>query len=165
MRTGLAYLVDAYRQEHHFFVETPSKLGLETHTQVAHLLLQRKLRFSGKCFSVDTWARYRPLKQVFSIPQSVSKRCASTVNADEITKHIDGSIQQPTLARLYFSIPFVPTRVVLRIACWYLRLVTRRAVIPMSHCLCGLRSTAFAGRLEWHKSKGKLSVTDTVTQQ
>ena len=83
MRTGLAYLVDAYRQEHHFFVETPSKLGLETHTQVAHLLLQRKLRFSGKCFSVDTWARYRPLKQVFSIPQSVSKRCASTVNADE----------------------------------------------------------------------------------
>lgn len=61
-----------------------SKLGLETHTQVAHLLLQRKLRFSGKCFSVDTWARYRPLKQVFSIPP-VSKRCASTVNADEIT--------------------------------------------------------------------------------
>lgn len=105
------------------------------------------------------------LKQVFSIPQSVSKRCASTVNADEITKHIDGSIQQPTLARLYFSIPFVPTRVVLRIACWYLRLVTRRAVIPMSHCLCGLRATAFAGWLEWHKSKGKLSVTDTVTQQ
>ncbi len=87
-------------------------------------------------------------KQTPSITQSVSKRCASTVNADEITKCIDGFIQQPTLSRVLL----VPIRVVPGVFWRNVRLATRRAVIPVSHCLCGLRSTAFAGWFEWHKS-------------
>jgi hypothetical protein len=70
------------------------------------------------------------------------------VNADEITKCIDGFIQQPTLSRVLL----VPIRVVPGVFWRNVRLATRRAVIPVSHCLCGLRSTAFAGWFEWHKS-------------
>ena len=87
-------------------------------------------------------------KQAFSISQSVSERCAGTVNTDEITKRIDGFIQQATLSRVLL----VPIRVVPGVVWRNVRLATRRAVIPVSHCLCGLRATAFAGRFEWHKS-------------
>ena len=87
-------------------------------------------------------------KQAFSISQSVSERCAGTVNTDEITKRIDGFIQQATLSRVLL----VPIRVVPGVVWRNVRFATRRAVIPVSHCLCGLRATAFAGWFEWHKS-------------
>ena len=68
-------------------------------------------------------------KQAFSISQSVSERCAGTVNTDEITKRIDGFIQQATLSRVLL----VPIRVVPGVVWRNVRLATRRAKVPMCY--------------------------------